>query len=942
MSIVQLSSIRVSRRSANPDFYVAGLADTYSGYPYPVLITERADIDSFFGEFKYADMYKALISNDIPVLLLSKVTRLSEFNKSSIRINDGPIRFCHPKYGKDYRSQELGKIFSWEYTNVTTFSFAHGLGYNPRILILGGIPLEEVVPEVFYVDKNNITINFSKPTTGSVHLEVIDNVGSFIKEFTLVDEITTIPLDSNTLPEIVAVDSENRLVEVGATLSGGSLIVTRSGPEEVFLTIRDTPQRYLISEFVRRTSGYILHDLNHYPIFTLRDVVSGDQVDVGVEYPDKDRAVLRSNAVPDFNATYNLIISGDSFDFKSIYSGHYSFNHILDFTDVLDNTYDNPRIYFIVEINRTRYLFYWDDIPIERTYYDVDFKVIGTTPEEMLESIKSTLSGILGSEKCTNIYDRLLAYVDRFTSENEFIEPTTHKRYFEELINNSFGTDFWVNSNQDVADYLSTMIEPISAYYDSKIDPESPDYDPSFVIDTTRIISDLHSGLIDLRDSGQLNTRRILLEYYLPTTNINFYYLPGFKIDSDMNLNDDSLCELTENVKLCEFYSKIKGEAGRNITIKIDKLPNTDYRYRITISLGDIQEIYHVVTNGGAIDPNSPLRSDTVFIRLQDISAISRLVDAKLFDYILESGELIDQLDFDDRKAPGELFSPRYDPDEGYNSGVIAVELLKVGELTEMFTLDRTFNEISTMEDYFSTLQILKDSDYWPDFLMIDNLNFGTNNLSYLDNRFPYDTDKHASTSILDYSKTKFTQALIRLDDSHLTIRDLPNEESRMLYFYKDIDINDTVYNCAYPYVLNMINSEYLRILGFSLIYKISQEKESELTSKFINYLLYNNLYYHYRDYVDTNPDPNFVIRFITSKISRSFMINEGRLINCEPSEITSTINSIIWRVLSVVPLIRYINFGYVLTENTLRISLETQVKGISNRVYRLDFTLNL
>ena len=947
MSVIKLNSINVSATAVNPDFYVASLINTDSGFTYPKLIYDQSMLDAYFGQFDYCEMYKALIKHNIPVLLLPIVTRLSPYNRCSLRLNSGSIQYCHPKWGLDYEYRSMGQVLTYEYHEVTVFRFQHDLGYRPKLVILRDGT--DIQTQVQYIDENTVELQFNEISSGLVSIEVVNYPKAFIEELTLNDDGPTyIELESPLIPELVVTNEEGYLVEVEAELdlSGTKpvLVITKTNEDKNCLaTVRDTPMWFLISEYFHRVNGFIQHNLNHYPAFTMRDLNTNLWMDTEVDYVNKNRAALRTNEVPDFNATYNMIIDGESFDFLKIYKEYYSFNHILDFTNVPLEAYQDSGAYIIIELNRAKYLFYWGDfIPIEKTYYDVDYHVEGDTPEEMVNYIKSTISQIIGSENCTNLKDRIKEYLDNYLSVNEYDNYYDYDEYFDQIIDDSFSVDFWLEDNLTVSKYLEAIFNPIIKDYDSKtketIDGEpNPNYDPDFVVDHIKIKDDIQTQLNDGEVNDKFNELKILLEYYLPTMNLEFYKLDKFKIYARMNLNDDVLCELTERTKLCEVYSKLKGNQGKNIIMTIEKVPKTTYRYVIQFTLGDIQETFYVVTDGGS-------KGDGEYIQFQEISNKSKLVDARLFDYVLESGEFIDQLEFDKYKAEGEVFSQKYDPDEGYDSGVRPVELPEGS-----WNLGRTFEEHAEFEDYINTLQILKDSDYYPDFLIVDRLNYGTNNLSYLDNRIPLngvpateEGAQYAKTSILDYTEYKYTQALIRVDDSHLSLREFPVNQSRMLYFYKDIDIYDVKYNTCYPYVINMIDATYLKIMDFKLIYKLDEEKELELTKKLVNYLKYNNLYYYYGDYYDMSPDPNFIIRFITSKVSRSFMVNEGKLINCEQSEITNLLNDIIWKNLSLLPLVNYINFDYSLNQNTLNITLEVQVKHITNRTFKLNFTLNI
>lgn len=100
MSILTVGSINLSAQINRADFYVAMSIDTGSGMETPQLIYDIQKLISQYGEFPQRKLCERLIENEIPVLVLPVLSKISWANKSSLRINDningGPL-FDYPR-----------------------------------------------------------------------------------------------------------------------------------------------------------------------------------------------------------------------------------------------------------------------------------------------------------------------------------------------------------------------------------------------------------------------------------------------------------------------------------------------------------------------------------------------------------------------------------------------------------------------------------------------------------------------------------------------------------------------------------------------------------------------------------------------------------------------------------------------------------------------------
>jgi len=165
MSIVSLKSIFINSGSTQTDFYVGSLIDSDSGFLIPKLITSTEDLVAFYGEFDYDAMYKSFIQNNIPVCLLPIITPISEYNRCSIRLNNGLIKATNPKYKKDYEFRSFGNLHIKTFTKEdldenNAIEIDNPLHFYPEIVV--EVDKELVDSKVIYT-QGKIKVIFSEP-----------------------------------------------------------------------------------------------------------------------------------------------------------------------------------------------------------------------------------------------------------------------------------------------------------------------------------------------------------------------------------------------------------------------------------------------------------------------------------------------------------------------------------------------------------------------------------------------------------------------------------------------------------------------------------------------------------------------------------------------------------------------------------------------------------
>lgn len=594
---------------------------------------------------------------------------------------------------------------------------------------------------------------------------------------------------------------------------------------------------------------------------------------------------------------------------------------------------------------------------------------------ERLNNLKDSKSEVLEELKIeySNFIDTLFSHLMKSIYTHEFLTDDPNnvanalKAVYYDQVNNFLNVLYSEDSTEEKPTCQS-ILACIDFFIENKVYADGGD----------------NSGGLD-----QLHTLRLALRYKNPIVAPYFTNIDGLDTYSKSFYDNDQVATATENRKLIEFYSKIKGDRGSNTKISITPIEDAVMVYRIDVINGGISESFNVSTippiDGFAYyDPDE-------YKYIDSINQDSELIGVRFFNYhnvvkddngvvlvdeylspdevttdISELSDIIDNQEEQSSELSRELakYESRSLPDtsklEGSEDGYIS--------------LDRYLIEYPSSEDMFNTIDVLDESDWYPDLFLIHDLNFGKDSVKFL-NR------------VNDYCTSHKTQALIRVNEMNLT--DLNSfmmvtglftsdealkgiDGSRLLTFFEDISIDGVSYPCFYPYIPNILQSKFLEIPQDRLIYDKIPRKFTQyvvdydenhnpiynypdtarnplpvidgefLKSLGINYFDYNNLYYNYKAIREINPSPDFHIIYCTSKISRTFLDNSDELINCEPRLFESKVSELIRKAKNLLPLVDDVTFTYTSDGNRYDIEVSVTIAKLVNKKFVFNITLNI
>lgn len=1028
MSRVRLGNITTSIATELVDFYVAGIINSESGFLVPKMVTDQGDVDLFFGDFPYADMYKGLINKRIPSVMLPIITPVSKYNRASIRINknNSYIAHCHPRYGKSYKYVSYGDITIKQFgtgnkvqeVEVATKSKFH-LPYN---LVMYDDTTEEVgVAASYRFDDNGfsvITLRFSKPISGEVTVESYPSLESdrkFSSDPSHPDKILA-STDShvpsyrfdcinNIIPDIVVVDPDGNSVEYYAQIKENTsdgyqnyvceVYLVEDGDTEYYIHYRMTPKEYSSVKSLTSEVTQLNHQLRRYPKLKFQHEEYDPELtispyDCSVIYSDKDNCIISVSGLDEsgpFKVIFNVLMMSDTIDYTKVEIGEVVYSTELDFSGLTNEILisSNRTMYFTLLVNNQRLLFVRVDESNPRVNIPIDYfdEIIYLNDDndhpikdvtKLINKIKIELEDKLGIEN-----------VDSFSEE------------CIESINNAFSIvnpDLYHDDQEDWKDQIEDQLYAYELYlgsYRILVDAFKSIYNE---YENFTSADELKSALITIiNTTEEFHKQKLMVNYYVASKDLNYYDFDGLRIREVFNSSQDVLCSLTETDKIIEFYSKIKGSKGENTVIKIDKVKNYDHCYDLTITNGNKSEYFKCYTYKTGLTP-----SDAIDIRIA--SDQSELVEIKLYDYELDNGVMIDQMDLLD-----------YMSNDEYNPNNVILQELPLGT----FQLKRITHEDPIYEDYQSTLMLLSESGFYPDLLLVPEF-FTEDFRQQLADIYSLIRGQEVTGSSFGsytgcvptglYSQALVTIKYEQLKGSNLDANYLPDNRNRMLYFFDDMSIKGARYPSFYPYIDHIINSKVLKIpseeLIFDpdsikvgnlidykgLIYKITDvsddgasirttwsEKEeqdrspedtanpeveySELNDRIqvtevrpitgildeigVNYLLYNNLYYYYTQLSENIYQPSqFIIQFNCSKISRAFMDWGRNLKSLPPNTYSALIGNILSRLRNCLPYIESIVCNTELNGRYLTISTNTTMKGMMNKVFTLNYHLNI
>lgn len=424
-----------------------------------------------------------------------------------------------------------------------------------------------------------------------------------------------------------------------------------------------------------------------------------------------------------------------------------------------------------------------------------------------------------------------------------------------------------------------------------------------------------------------------------PVPILEFYNMEGFSTFTVRTPDMDAVARSTERSKVVEFYAKAKGSRGGGISVTIEGVERTEHCYRLYLASGEYRETFDVTTAEGTDD----------FMHVGEVGRHSLLVDAKLFNYRLSDGRRISTDDFEELAPEGE-------PYDGNR-----VEIPNLPEGT--WTLGRSSKEIFDYESVCETLDVLSDSEFYPDFLLVNELDYGSDRHEEPSGggsmvEMGEDRNYDYLQRLLAYVERRSTQALIRVDEFIYAPPDIvrsPSETypriptpllakgSRMLYFNGCYRLNGMLYPCFYPYAVNFLKGDYIKKLPYGVLYDVEgRYDKSLLSAKGINYLEYDNYCYCYKTVrePDGSKDPDATVRFIASRISRVFLKGKLDFVGVTEEVLSKTISDKVSRAKTLVPILGDVDSGYSINGSSVAITVAFTIPSLVNKEYRLNITL--
>lgn len=965
MSTIKLNSITVESDASNPNFYVASIIRSNSGFQIPKLINGIDDLNVYFGEFKYKELFKHYIEEDIPVLLMPVITPLSPYNYCSLRLNSNNLPSCHPKLGKSYigsldNNLIIKEFTSDELTEEYALNYYTTLSYNLKYsLVINNSETLTYSRYFRYLDEDDqekvgIEFRFTGPTSGTITIEefpLFDN-DEFITEDTFTAGEYVFQYDSRYVPEVVLVTQE------GVTQLHQSEITNSSEFSEItiqvddiinyyFITIRLLPLYLQARRITTSIETIIKHNLGHYPIIKLlKDSIGALGA---IIYSDENILIVSTDSGTGVEINYNVLINKFDYDWTKVASGESSYNIVLDFSKVIQSDLITESYYYVV-INTIsgKILIQTLGNPsisdrLSYTLYDQKYTLSGESKTEILSNLLDYLKIKVGDVNCKSELEIINEFLEEFISIYETPSESNFIEWKNQLILYSYSYDFWLFSNYEVEDVFNESFIDINLELD--------------------ILSQLKSNLESL-----LPIQKILINHIVPTQNQRLFSLPNFYTYQLDNLTQDKLCEITESNKICEFFSKIKGDSSKNIEIKINKLQRYSDRYSITVQLGSKLEVYYICTNLDEVN----LPDD--FIKLNNINLYSELITIKVYDYRLSTGKIIDSNDFELYRTETEIYNP--------------INLIELTLPEGSWNLGRIVNEVFRIEDELNSLKLFSESNWYPDLFLVPEMDYGVSNQNYL--KYVLNLVKGSEVlknPITGFENSLYSQALIKINPNFLAPEfELISEYNRLIYFYGDIILDGDTLPSFYPTSINLLKGTYISIIKDKIIYDVFSYKignyvnyqslpaeilnvesdrlkirtfsgvqlyvdksssdlntiENLLIDKCVNYIKYTNLYYYYDDFIEL-PDQNsyFIIQFITSKFSRG--LSEINSIKALPeSDIQNLLSRTFNQIKSLLPLVSKLTYSTKRLDNQLDISLNVSIKQLTNKTYKLNYIINI
>lgn len=450
---------------------------------------------------------------------------------------------------------------------------------------------------------------------------------------------------------------------------------------------------------------------------------------------------------------------------------------------------------------------------------DVDLKDILGNPTKVnyLKNFKDVWNNPIHTRYtdsiCKDLTDLIFDYITNFLNKvglpqsANYPSGLPYNEWKKKFVEDSFAEDFWITNNEEVSDILESIIQPLT------VD----------LVNSNILINRLNN--LELP-----NDKQVIL-FNNPSVDLNHFDFPGLKYSMLYNYSQDKLSSYTERDKVVEFYSKIKGDVGKDIVITIDDVMYIDNVYDITITNDLITETYRVKLFD--ID-----NSNSDIIHITEIANLSKLVEVKIYNYWFGerlSGELTDQYLIDDRY---------FDPYNKFKLDYYSENKRDISELklpTGTFKLNRITEEVVRYRDIVSSLESYKTSDWYPDLFIVTEVSndcvrnevgdLKSNLLDEILNLVDFNYVNDSITSISDIAdQSIFSQALVNLTADQLNPewfrmsnngkhQKLLSDNNRIMYFFGKLIINDIEYPALYPYIINFIEQKYLEYPAVNVYY---------------------------------------------------------------------------------------------------------------------------
>jgi hypothetical protein len=815
MSIIKLNSIIVNRsyNEDNPDFYVGAVIPAKSGYLTPKLVTSKTELNSIFGDFKFKGMYEMLIENEIPICLLPQLTEESKYNRCSLRLSsNSEIPVCYPRYGKDYDLKSKSNTTYVDFIDANTVELPYDTEFFPLVSLSvlitkddGSQVLTEVLSDIYYIPNNTgtggiIKVDFGdKKYTGTLMYESIPDLDKDLQYYHIKSDVSSSGVyridksDKNYIPEVVVSQKVNIDGKVGYKLVSSTVDTIFNDDNTLYVEFGNVSDdfyrvdvRYIKENLITIGNGnkQVSNNGDKHPIvkFTYND---GSRTAISLASLTYSNNTTNINYKNNISYQYNTITSDSVTDYDVIVKGIKTYNFILDFSDAITDGKLNEG-YFILDTHNSIVLIKSSEIQSPPSQlYTRGSEIQWGSDNPAYTAINNIKSGLKKYVRDVRDLESILTnYIERFCNKHK--EELKYPQYFgndirSELINESYANEFYLLDRNDITKILSTSLDRISNInlsYDS-------------------IIYSIRDALNILKLEGKY-PYKLLVDFEEASTDQHVNEVKGFKYYSNWNINQDRLCEYTENKKVIDVYSKIKGPTGSNITLDITSDTNYKGLYNLHITNGYIVEDYTVYL----INKNY-INIDAIYIG--DVGLKSKLVDIIVYDYLLNN-KYIDSHHFDFNE-------------NGYKWSESNIRSESEMILTPgTYQLKRNSDECYTYDDLIKSYDIYKSSNWYPDLFLVDEV---PDNLNYFDDLL----------DLIDYNsdpdKSIFSQALICLKYYQLGVnwnggslsKVYKNKNNRLLYFYDTMQIDGVEVPSYYPYILNILGMDPIGIPNVNCYY---------------------------------------------------------------------------------------------------------------------------